>query len=174
MKPLLKQFGDLTPIDFDNHPVWVSVHVCDTEEDWYDETDEETFRPYTGQLPVDDETMYLVRSEFTLSDGTKFHGFVTPTSSSKSPDNLGTIQPQIFTSDGKRYGFWLGMFPDSEEIQNFYQSIGKTPNQVFPITFKTPVGLVSVISSGTVTRFMSLSDGNFLRIFRRIFNLFRP
>lgn len=52
-KPLLRQFGDLTPADFKAHPVWVNCHVIDYDESWYEETDEETFRPWLKSTPVD-------------------------------------------------------------------------------------------------------------------------
>jgi hypothetical protein len=49
-KPVLKQFGDLTLADFERHPVWVSVHGLDEGAPWYDDTNEETFRPWTDDL----------------------------------------------------------------------------------------------------------------------------
>ena len=71
-RPILKQFGNLTPSDFSQHPVWVNVHVIDYEEDWYNETDEETFRPWDGNLPADpSETMFLVKARLTLADGSE-------------------------------------------------------------------------------------------------------
>jgi hypothetical protein len=61
-KPELKQFGDLTPADFERHPVWIACHWEDEGEPWYDETDEATFRPWTGALPAaPSEGMFLVR-----------------------------------------------------------------------------------------------------------------
>ena len=51
--PTLKQFGDLSPLDFDASPVWVQCHIIDYDEPWYDDTDEETFRPWDRALPVD-------------------------------------------------------------------------------------------------------------------------
>lgn len=63
-KPILKQFGDLTPADFADHAVWVSVHTLDYDEPWYDDNDEETFRPWTGKLPVaPQDGMFLVRAK---------------------------------------------------------------------------------------------------------------
>jgi hypothetical protein len=44
-RPELKQFGDLTPADFERHPGWIGCHTADYDGAWYDETDEETFRP---------------------------------------------------------------------------------------------------------------------------------
>ena len=72
-KPILKQFGDLVPADFAKHPVWTSVHTLDYDEPWYDDTDEETLRPWTGPLPVGpQEGMLFVRAKLTLADGRVF------------------------------------------------------------------------------------------------------
>lgn len=43
-RPLLRQFNDLRPQDFEEHSVWVNCHVIDYDEPWYDDTDAETFR----------------------------------------------------------------------------------------------------------------------------------
>jgi hypothetical protein len=51
-KPELKQFGDLCPADFERYPVWIACHTEDFAEPWFNETDEETFRPWSGALPV--------------------------------------------------------------------------------------------------------------------------
>jgi len=50
-KPRMRQEYDLTPADFNRCPVWVSVHNHDSDEPWYDQADENTFRPWTGALP---------------------------------------------------------------------------------------------------------------------------
>jgi hypothetical protein len=77
--PELKQFGDLVEADFVQHPVWIGCHTADYDEPWYDETDEETFRPWIGSgSPGPSEGMLLVRATIELSDGTAFPGFVTP------------------------------------------------------------------------------------------------
>ncbi len=139
-KPILKQFGDLTPSDFEKYPVWVQCHIIDYDEKWYDQTNEETFRPWTGQLPVTpDFAMFLVLADLKLNDGETFSGFVTPAIESeiKGPNDLGLIQPQIFTKYGKRIGFWTGMFPkDRTGIDEFYKSMDKNSDQIFPISLK--------------------------------------
>ena len=99
MKPQLLQFGDLTPAHFAAHPVWIQSHILDYDEPWYDETDEETFRPWTGQLPASpEEGMLLVAADLRLQDGTALEGFVTPAlrDAANDPALLGTIQPQLF------------------------------------------------------------------------------
>jgi hypothetical protein len=49
LTPILKQFAALTIEDFAQCPVWIACHVADYDEPWYDDTDEETFRPYGGE-----------------------------------------------------------------------------------------------------------------------------
>ena len=63
-RPELKQFSDLTPSDFERHPIWVDCHVVDYDEPWYDDTDEETYRPWAGPLPVEIGSSVLVRADF--------------------------------------------------------------------------------------------------------------
>lgn len=87
-KPDLKQFGDLTPEDFDSHGVWIGCHSADYDEPWYEDTDEETFRPWTGDLPADaSEGMLLVKAMLELRDGSQHSGFLTP---APNPGDLGT------------------------------------------------------------------------------------
>jgi len=103
--PELKQFADLGQSDFDGHPVWIGCHTADYDEPWYDDIDEETFRPWNGPPgPGPSDGMLLVRATLELADGTRFPGFVTP---AFDDGDLGIQQPQIFVG-GQRYGFWGG------------------------------------------------------------------
>jgi hypothetical protein len=153
-RPLLKQFGNLTPSDFSQHPVWVNVHVIDYEEDWYNETDEETFRPWDGNLPADpSETMFLVKAGLTLADGSEYDGFITPQQESGEPD-LGTMQPYLFTKSGELVGFWFGMFqPSQKDINGIYEKLSKNANQVFPIQFEAQDGIATGIVNGMIPGF---------------------
>src|SRR5580765_579876 len=64
--PELRQFGTLEAEDFDRHPVWIG---CDYGKPWYGQSDEETFRPWIGKLPVDPaEGIFLVRAVIQLRD----------------------------------------------------------------------------------------------------------
>jgi len=107
--------------DFEHHPVWVSCHVFDYDEPWYDDTDEETFRPWLEPLPVDpSKTTFLARASFRLADGREFGGFVTPSSSL----DLGLQQPSIDVG-GRFFAFWGGMpGVSSEEREAFYRAVG--------------------------------------------------
>jgi len=167
-RPLLRQFGDLRPQDFEDHPVWVHCHVVDYDQPWYDDTDEETFRPSDKDLPVDPaETMFLVKATLTLADGTEMLGFVTPQNSTGydgKPD-LGLIQPQVFLPDRKRVGFWFGILtPPRETISSFYAALGKSRQDVFPIAFSADEGLALGITAGSIPGFCSKGDNDDIKV----------
>jgi hypothetical protein len=86
--PEFKQFGDLVQSDFERYPVWIGCHTVDGDEPWYDETDEETFRPWNGSLPTGpSEGMLLVRATMEFADGTLYLG------SSRPPSMRMTLAP---------------------------------------------------------------------------------
>ena len=150
-RPELKQFGDLLPDDFERHPVWVASHSVDYDEEWYDDTDEETFRPWAGALPVGCDEMYLVSSSFTLADGTTLSGFATPASEEEA---WGLIQPQLFLPSGKRLGVWFGMFPPPNAVSDFCAALGKKGDAIFPIHFSAGADLTSEVCSGIIPGLM--------------------
>jgi hypothetical protein len=81
--PTLKQIENLTPSDFDCHPIWVGVHNNDFGEPWYDQSDEQTYRPWTGPLPFpgkDRFAIFLVATSFCLADGSVYPGYFNPAS----------------------------------------------------------------------------------------------
>jgi hypothetical protein len=149
--PELKQFGELSPADFDRHPVWVSCHGADDGQPWYDETDEETFRPFTGALPVSQaDGMFLVRALFELRDGTGLKGFITP---AFHEADLGVLQPHVFVGE-RRFRFWGGMFGvPAEERQAFYSALGKDADAVFPLRFDGEPGLATGAAAGGIKGF---------------------
>jgi hypothetical protein len=104
--PELKQCGDLTLDDFRKHPVWIGCHGADYDEPWYDDTDEATFRPRTGDLPADpSEGMLLVRATAVLADGSQLAGVITP---AFDEGDMGTLQPLVFVN-GQPFSFWGGI-----------------------------------------------------------------
>jgi hypothetical protein len=150
-RPQLKQFGDLSPSDFDRHPVWVSCHGSDCELPWYDETDEETFRPWTGALPVSQaDGMFLVRATLEFSDGSRFIGFITP---AFREADLGVLLPHIFIGE-RCFRFWGGIFGvPAEERQAFYSALGKDSRAVFPLRFVADPGLATGAVAGQIDGF---------------------
>jgi hypothetical protein len=160
-KPLLKQFGALTPNDFAEHPVWAQCHVIDYDEPWYDSTDEETFRPWDGPLPVDPQNgTFLVRSTFKFADGTRQGGFLTPQHLGE-PLNLGLVQPHLFAPSGKLCSFWWGMTkPTPGDGKAFYAALGKQAKNVFPLDFEAEAALASGQTSGVIRGFYFLQQGS--------------
>jgi hypothetical protein len=161
-RPILKQFGDLSPSDFNDYPIWVQSHIIDYGESWYDSTDEETFRPWIDTTPVSpDFAMFLIKANLKLSNGEIFSGFITPCLETKynNENDLGLIQPQIFTKTGKRICFWTGRFPiDKSEIDKFYQQLDKTSDQIFPIDFYANEGLSNGVISGKINGFLTIGE----------------
>jgi hypothetical protein len=155
VKPELRQFGELTAEDFERVPVWIACHIEDYDEPWYDETDEETFRPWSGALPVSPSLgMLLVRATATLADGSSYPGFYTPAES----DDLGLIQPQIFVA-GRLFSFWGGVMGVPQPVRDdLYRSIGASPDVVFPIRFAAAPGLVETVSPIEVQGFYKSLD----------------
>ncbi len=79
--PLLRDISELTPSDFENHPVWVCVHGRDQDEPWYEQTNEQTYRPWTGALPYVSRSPFdavLVAATFELADGSVYRGYFNP------------------------------------------------------------------------------------------------
>jgi|SRR5882724_503434 len=163
----LRQFGELTAEDFIQHPVWIAVHGVDDQEPWYDDDDcdEETFRPWTGAIPVShEEGMLLVQATLTFADGTTAHGFITP-QHDQEPFDLGIIQPQVF-SPTRRHDFWDGMFQrPGEDRAAFYRDLNKTASQVFPVAFATKPGLASGHTVGKIEGFYVREKGG-VRFYR--------
>jgi hypothetical protein len=138
-EPILKQFGDLSRSDFELHPVWIGCHTADYEKPWYEDTDEETFRPRRGPLPADpSEGMLLLRAIATLRDATELPGFITPS----FDGDLGIMQPHVFVGNN-RFGFWGGSLGiPAEERNDFYAALRTNPTDVFPIVVAAEPGLV--------------------------------
>jgi hypothetical protein len=160
--PELKQFGEPELEDFERHPVWIGCHTADYGKPWYDDTDEETFRPYAGKLPADpSEGMLLVRAVFEIKDGTRYQGFVTPATEAwdteqngRPPSHiLGIQQPQMFASD-RIFGFWGGMLGISPTTQReLFAAIGKRPDSIFPVRFYADTRFTTGVGDGKIEGF---------------------
>jgi len=162
-KPELKQFGDLLPADFERHPVWIGVHTADYDEPWYDDTNEETFRPWTGALPVSpDEGMFLVRASFEARDGRRYAGFLTPA----AEYYLGTIQPYLFAGSRQVY-FWGGITGVSDANREAFRAALGEDVQAFPLRFAAEPGLATGVVAGEISRFYGAEDMRPLMVPRR-------
>jgi hypothetical protein len=152
--PELKQFGDLTVDDFERHPIWLNCHVVDYDESWYEETDEETFRPWSGPIPVAPESYYLIRADFTAADGSRFAGFLTPCTSDWP---YKTTHPHIFV-DRHLIGFWEGSTPIVARLRSrLYEGSRKSASQLFPFRACTSPGLIEPAVQDFVEGFYAIA-----------------
>jgi len=156
-RPALKQFGDLTPADFESTPVWVHCHIIDYDEPWHDDTDEETFRPWLGTLPVDPAmAIFLVSAEFEFADGGRCLGFVSP---AQATGDVASFQPHIFVH-GRRFAFWGGMFAiPAAEREALYAAADRPASAIFPLRFSGKPGLAVDVVAGTLNGFYSRPRG---------------
>lgn len=147
--PDLRQFAALQPRDFTRCPVWIGCHLIDVDEPWYEDTDEETFRPWVGRLPVsiEDGTL-LVRTTFTLADGTRHLGFCSPVRW-RDRKQLGALQPHLAV--GSRFiGFWGGAVgPLASDVEALRHAIG-CPDRAFPIRFAADRDLTQGRARGVI------------------------
>lgn len=159
--PELVQLRDLTIDHFRRHPVWVGAHAMDHDEPWYEDTDEETFRPWLGGCPVNPEGgTFLARARLVLANGTVMSGFATPAPGDTPEDEaaLGTMQPHVFLPDGPA-GFWHGAVPEQKGAHaRLYIGLGRAPGEIFPIAFSIEEGLAEGVTAGTIDGFYYLPE----------------
>ncbi|MEZ5987798.1 MAG: hypothetical protein R3F30_01460 [Planctomycetota bacterium] len=152
-KPCLVRFRDLRAEDFEHHPVWASCHSFDLYEPWFEETDEETFRPWEGHVPIDPEDgLFLVRATMTFADGRRFPGFLTPVHPEDEGD-LELLRPHLFAK-GLNIGFWSGVPRIHEGNKaSFDAALGTGHAGVFPIEARCDVGLADGVCVATLEGF---------------------
>ena len=182
--PDLRQSSDLSPGDFERHPVWVRVQGLDEAKPWGKKF---TFRPWAGSLPVAAENVCVyIRAIFVLRDGSEYPGFVRAVPENwadtipppiifngggilqgKSPRVqfggsplaiIGEQLPCVFVA-GKRFGFWCAIRDCDELSLPFYKAIGKGPEAIFPIRFRGEAGLATGIVTGELNGFYEMTWG---------------
>jgi hypothetical protein len=119
--------------------------------------DESTVRPYTASGPLDPtDRMFVVRAVFTLADGSRMRGYVTPPG--RGDASLGTLQPIVVTDRGQ-VRFWCGTAePGLERLARSYEWLGKTSQQAFPVQFESEVELIGGPVRGSLPGFLVLED----------------
>jgi hypothetical protein len=144
-----KQVYELTVDDLTRFPAWELA----LDEEGEEGQDEATVRPLYAPLPLDpSEFRLIVRAKFSLADGTRHVGYLTP---SHAADDLGSIQPILITPQGQ-ISFWMGAVRDNP--LPLYQKLGKSADQIFPITFKSDVPLIGGVVFGSIEGFLHLAD----------------
>src|SRR5262249_6827956 len=132
----LIQFGSLGSEHFKAFPVWVSCHSVDFDEEWFDETDEETFRPWTGSLPVKSGRWNVPCS---LGNGTS--GWQHTVGVRHASGSGRGVEPRCGTATRLAPGrdnvrLWFGFRACDETARaGFYAALRTQPAQVFPARF---------------------------------------
>ena len=152
-KRVRKQVYELTLQDLSAFPVWEFKF----DEDHNEGQDESSIRPHTASGPLDPtDRMFVVRANFTLADGSKMQGYLTPPG--RGEEGIGALQPIIITDRGQ-VRFWCGtMAPDSKRLAQSYERLGKSANEIFPAQFECEVELTSGPLNGRVPGFLVLED----------------
>lgn len=119
--------------------------------------DEATVRPHeiSGALDPSDG-LFIVRAAFTLADGTKMHGYLTPPD--QGDDCLSTLQPVIITERGQVL-FWHGVLvPDEQDLAQYYEKLGRDASRAFPVLVTSDVDLVRTPVRAIIPGFIVLED----------------
>jgi hypothetical protein len=148
-----KQVYELTLDDLAAFPVW-EFRLDDEGEEGRDES---TVRPYTVPGPLDPtDRMFIVRAVFTLANGLKMQGYLTPPG--RGDASMGTLQPIIVTGHGQ-VRFWCGTTaPGLERLTRSYELLGQDAEHLFPVRFESDVELVGGPVRGSVPGFLVLED----------------
>jgi hypothetical protein len=156
--PELREEADLTELDFERHPVWIGVHNFDSEEDWYEDSNEETYRPWLGSLPFSEQRgLALVAAILEFADGSRFAGYYS------TARDLDDQCPRFFV-DGRVYNFVRSVRqPARDQMLEFFGSLKKSPSEVFPVKFWQRSDLNTLVTEGIVSGFSFPRDGSTLR-----------
>jgi len=150
-----RQVYNLSPTDLKAHPAWIFA----SDEVGVSGQDEATVRPYT-QNPVDTGNgLLVVRSKFKLADETEFLGYVSPPSIDSTSWHIGYQQPAIVTTNGQ-VPLWFGIRRHSvERVHGFLALMGKAANEVFPLSYRSDIPMLSGAVEGTLAGFYFMDDG---------------
>jgi hypothetical protein len=151
-----RQVYELTLDDLNQFPVW-EFRLGEEGTAGEAGRDECTVRPHTASGALDPvDRMFVVRTVFTLADGSSLKGYCTPPL--RGDNSIGALQPIIVTDRGQ-VRLWCGTAaPDSKRLAHSYELLGKDAGRVFPVRFESDVKLVGGPVTGSVPGFLVLED----------------
>ncbi len=134
----MKPVSSLTNSDFDACPVW--RHKMRNEQDWAE--------PQLQQTVVTDHPRigYIVRSRFTLRDGTVLFGFCSP----QDLSGIDYVQPVICGSD-QQIEFWDESAIQMSMPDGICRVLDRSANDVFPVQYESLVECDGTIHRGEIT-----------------------
>jgi hypothetical protein len=115
--------------------------------------------------------LFVVRTHFTLRDGTSHVGYSSPVpATDEAPDDLlGYLAPAIVTERGQvPFWFVVDSPPEPDFIRALYDRLARSRDQVWPVTFSADVKTRDdEVDTGTINEFQFLvSDGREFRLLR--------
>lgn len=142
-----KQSYELRPDDLAQFPIWEFALDEESEAG----QDEATVRPRPDLTVADPgEGMLIARAEFVARDGSRYQGYVSPS----DEEAFSLVQPTIVTDAGQ-VSFWYGAFPPKPNaLEADYELLGKTAEQLFPVTFRALVEHEGAQLEGEIPAFM--------------------
>jgi hypothetical protein len=181
--PEAKPGRELRPADFERHPIWIPVIMPGESL-----TAPAAFAPWRGATPIDPAAEgrgARIRARFRLRDGSEFPGYfsplredwrdvsperyfigerehLAPTPRSRwgdAPHAIVASHLPVIHVGEERFPFWLPLGFAGKKKKAFYEALGKTKKNVFPIRFEAEPGLANGIVAGELTGFC---DGDVL------------
>ena len=137
-RPTGKRFEDLTKADFEKYPVW-KVRPPEDSSD--------CIEPWPGKTPIKPQSgVYYVKAKFTLANGTKYDGVLSPRRKSdltRSDVDVRTLSPFMWLNDGTRFYFWINLREPQQQMsaQEMREKLKKDPKDVFPVRCAAEPGL---------------------------------
>ena len=164
--PEFKLFDELTARDFITTPIWIDCHLSDFEQPWYDELDDEAFRPWTGQFPVPDELACLVSTNFTTSNDILLEGFIEHGFDERADADFPSFRPRAFLDEKDRIDFWHGNVYQfgaeqlNADMQKLQMRCNAELDAILPVHFSAKAGLLQNEISGSIKGFGAYSARN--------------
>jgi len=135
----MKSIADLTLEDLTSIPIWRYLGCIDADAQ-IEPTDKRS-------LGESERETFIAASDFTLSDGTIFGGYSSPS----DPSGIDYVQPVILTKKGQ-VRFWFDHPVSAATLQEQWRSLEKTEDQIFPVRWRSRVPVDKQIVEGLVKR----------------------
>ena len=160
-------FDDLTEGNFNDHKIWLDIHLDDFGNEQYADVDDEAFRPWDSSYPARREFSGLVAANFMTQNGISLFGYVSNIDGqdNETRNPIVNHQPTIFTSDGT-ISFWHGAvyqfgrkFLDAD-IFELRKITDSNLDDIFPIQYQTATNAIAPPIAATIDGFGYFSGEN--------------
>ncbi|MCZ4696505.1 hypothetical protein DWB61_17795 [Ancylomarina euxinus] len=148
-----KESIELNESDFQNYPIWQNCIYNGLVQMNNDlNITPETYTPYLNNEIINPEQgLYYTKAIFRFNDLTEYNGYVIPIQGKVDSSTIGNLEPTIFCNN-KRLTFWNGILTvDSLDLKEFYETIGKSKEEVFPIIFSVDNKIIGRKINGVIS-----------------------